>query len=127
MKIELQEKLYKKYPKLFVQHTESLKTTCMCWGFECGNGWYWLIDQLCDSIQNYIDSNKKEQTEVVQVKEKFGTLSFYTYNSDDLIQGMIWLAELMSANVCEVCGSTEEVTQSEGWIKTRCKVCWDKE
>ena len=127
MKTELQEKLYKKYPKLFVQHTESPKATCMCWGFECGDGWYWLIDQLCDSIQNYIDANKKEQTEVVQVKEKFGTLNFYTYNSDDLIQGMIWLAESISANICEACGSTEEVTQSEGWIKTRCKNCLEKQ
>lgn len=123
MNRELTEKLFNKYPKLFGQSTESPEVTCMCWGFECGDGWYWLIDQLCDTLQNYIDSNHLDQIEVVQVKEKYGTLSFYVNSCDDLAQGMIWFAESLSGSICEKCGSTNNVTQTIGWIKTLCETC----
>ncbi|NBP04388.1 MAG: hypothetical protein EBU90_30760 [Proteobacteria bacterium] len=29
--------------------------TCMCWGFECGDGWFAILDALCSNIQWYID------------------------------------------------------------------------
>jgi len=32
-----------------------MKTTAMCWGFECGDGWYNIIDVLCSRIQTTID------------------------------------------------------------------------
>lgn len=117
------KKLYDKYPKLFFQKDLSMKETCMCWGFECGDGWYWLIDQLCDCIQSYIDANHKEQVEVVQVKEKFGGLDFNVYGADEMAHGMIWLSNSMSYSICESCGSTEKVSQTKGWIKTRCERC----
>lgn len=123
MNSTLTKMLYDKYPKLFIQKDNDMRTTCMCWGFECGDGWFWLIDQLCGSIQSYIDCNNKEQVEVTQVKEKFGTLSFYIDGADDWVYGMIAFAESMSASICEVCGSTDGVTQTDGWIKTLCKKC----
>jgi len=123
MNPENTKKLYDKYPKIFAQHKLSMKVTAMCWGIECGDGWYWLIDQLCDCIQGYIDSNDKPQMEATQVKEKFGTLSFYTSGTNEMMHGMVWLAENMSAGICEKCGSTENVSQSKGWIMTRCDKC----
>jgi len=131
MSPENTKKLYEKYPKIFKQHKDSMQTTAMCWGFECGDGWYWLIDNLCDCIQGYLDSNSKhlklDQVEATQVKEKFGTLSFYTNFENETSGGMVWLAENMSANICELCGSTKDVTQTKGWIKTRCKKCMEEE
>lgn len=128
MNRETTEKLLNKYPKIFRQKDLSPQETAMCWLFDCSDGWYWLIDQLCDCIQNYIDSNKKVcQVEATQVKEKYGTLSFYTYGGDELTDGMIWMAEHMSASICETCGSTEDVSQTKEWIMTRCKKCLYKE
>jgi hypothetical protein len=127
MKKELQDKLYAKYPKIFVQRKLSIQQSAMPWGFECGDGWYWLIDQLCECIQSYIDNNKIPQLEATQVKEKFGTLRFYTNISEDNIAGMIWFAEYLSAYICENCGSTEEVSQTtKGWIRTLCATCLNK-
>ena len=118
---KLQDKLFKRYPKIFVQRKLPMTQTCMCWGIECGNGWYWLIDKLCDSIQSYIDHNDKgNQLEATQVKEKYGSLRFYTNGESDIIHGMIWLAERMSEYICEECGSTEDVQQTEGWIVSLC-------
>jgi len=126
MKVELENKLFKKYPKIFRQKNLSMNETCMCWGISTGDGWYWLIDNLCNTIQRYIDANKKEQVEATQVKEKYGGLRFYYCGGDDLIDGMIWLAESMSYTICEDCGSTDGATQTEGWISTLCKKCIKK-
>lgn len=127
MKQELEDKLVEKYPKLFRDINADMTKTCMCWGFECGDGWYWLIDNLCDNIQGYINANNKKQVIVSQVKEKFGGLRFYVDGGDKLIDGMIWLAEGLSMEICEMCGSTEDVTcEGRGWITTKCTKCRNK-
>jgi hypothetical protein len=132
MKKELDNYLVEKYPKIFVNRYGDMKTTAMCWGFEHGDGWFWLLDQLCDSIQSYIDTNngwrkddeKIPQVIATQVKEKFGTLNFYFSGGDDYIDGMVRMAENMSANICEFCGSTEDVGATQGWISIICKNCY---
>ena len=60
------------------------------------------------------------------VKEKFGGLRFYTNYVDDQIEGMIKYAEYLAYKTCEECGSTENVTQTEGWIITLCEKCMEK-
>jgi hypothetical protein len=126
MKKEYDEYLVKKYPKIFADRYGDMKTTAMCWGFECGSGWFHLIDNLCDSIQNYIDLNPHleiPQVVATQVKEKFGGLSFYYNGGDRLIEGMVWLASTQSYHICEKCGSTENLGQTEGWISVLCETC----
>jgi len=56
---ELQNKLYAKYPKIFAEKDLPMTQTCMNWGICCGDGWYWLIDQLCSSLQWRIDNPDK--------------------------------------------------------------------
>ena len=51
MKQELQDKLFKKYPKLYRQHTLSMQETCMCWGICTGDGWFTLIDELSAKLE----------------------------------------------------------------------------
>lgn len=50
MKKELQEKLFKQYPGLFIQKDWTPQQTCMCWGITCGDGWYNIINNLCHLI-----------------------------------------------------------------------------
>lgn len=57
---ELDEKLCKKYPKIFVNRHSDMRTTAMCWGFECSDGWYWLIDRLCSNLQWNTDHNNRD-------------------------------------------------------------------
>ena len=130
MKKELQDKLFNHYPKLFKDKDKSPKETLICFGIECDDGWYWLINNLCKCIQTYIDNNKKvTQIKVVQVKEKFGELRFYTDYSDDFIDGIIHFAEVLSNNICEVCGENiHNISKGhyDGWIKTICDSCYEK-
>lgn len=126
MKKELQDKLYKKYPKIFVQKDWDVMKTCMCWGIECGDGWYNLIDELCSSLQFHTDKNSYPQVETTQVKQKFGGLSFYTNCSDKYLNGYIDFAASMSNTICENCGSNEDVKQTSGYITTLCSKCLSK-
>jgi hypothetical protein len=106
--------LIKKYPKI-------IKT-----GMSCGDGWYWLLNNLCSQLQWDVDHNDAPQVVASQIKEKFGTLRFYTNGTTDEQDGAIRLAEFMSASICENCGSHEAKTQGKGWIVTMCKPCYAK-
>jgi len=110
-----------------------MQETCMCWGFECGDGWFNILDQLMGNIQHHIDwkNQQKEkfdrgegcpQVTLDQVKEKFGTLRFYYTGGDDYISGMVSLAESMTGVTCESCGNIGE-RRGGGWVHTYCTPC----
>ena len=61
MRPELDEKLCKDYPKIFANRNGDMTTTAMCWGFECGDGWYHIIDVLCANIQHHVDQKRKDR------------------------------------------------------------------
>ena len=65
MKKELDEELCKRYPKIFVNRNKNPTETAMCWGFECGSGWYNLINTLCSNIQSHIDWNHKNRESTI--------------------------------------------------------------
>lgn len=54
MNKHLDDYLCKTYPKIFAERNLPMTQTCMCWGFP-GDGWFHLIDALCNHIQNHID------------------------------------------------------------------------
>lgn len=124
------KELFKKYPDLFNWIVEYRKEYPKApiypieFGIECNKGWYWLLDNLMESITTYCKNNNKNFPKVVQIKEKFGGLRFYADDTDSKIDGMIWFAEYLSYNICENCGSTDNVEQTEGgWISTLCSNC----
>ena len=130
MRDELDALLCEKYPKMMVNRDKSMMGTCMCWGFECGDGWFNIIDRLMHNIQDHIDW-KNRDSEVVpqvtldQVKEKFGTLRFYVHGGDDVTFWMIRLAEHYSERTCEGCGIPSKVSSRDGWLSNVCPVCMD--
>lgn len=54
MRKELDEALCAKYPEIFRDRHGDMRETAMCWGFDCGDGWYNIIDSACAAIQNHI-------------------------------------------------------------------------
>jgi DNA-directed RNA polymerase subunit RPC12/RpoP len=124
---ELDKKLCEKYPKIFADRHGDMRNTAMCWGICTGDGWYWLIDKLCSQLQWNTDYNNEDgrypQVVASQVKEKFGDLRFYVKGASEVEHAIISWAETLSGNICERCGSTKDVTQTEGWIYTECPDC----
>ena len=129
MREELDKALCEKYPKIFEQRNWAPNETCMCWGFP-GDGWYDILDNLCGAIQNYCDNVKTyrndelvpvcEQVVATQVKEKFGELRFYFNGGNEMIHGMVAMAEWMSKHTCEQCGKPGKLRTVRGWVTTAC-------
>jgi hypothetical protein len=102
----------------------------MCYGFCHGDGWYNIIDNLCEGIQTYCDEKKATddpefQVVAVQVKEKFGGLRFYVNGGDEHIYKLIHASEEESYKTCEDCGSPGKLDRS-GWWSTTCEPCLQK-
>jgi hypothetical protein len=70
MKLELDKLLCERYPKMMVNRNKDMKETCMCWGFECGDGWFDILDQLMGNIQHHIDWKAKQGEYARKYNEK---------------------------------------------------------
>ena len=69
MKQELDKLLCEKYPKMMVNRNKNMQETCMCWGFECGDGWFNILDQLMGNIQHHIDWKDKQRKWAIDYNE----------------------------------------------------------
>jgi hypothetical protein len=61
MKQELDDMLCKKYPLILADRNKDPTVTLMCWGFECSDGWYTILDALMDNIQHHIDWKTRQR------------------------------------------------------------------
>ena len=64
---KLQNKLMDKYPKIFIQKELPMTKTAMCWGISCGDGWYDLIDELCENIQNHVQNKNRNNYNIPRI------------------------------------------------------------
>ena len=69
MKQELDKLLCERYPKMMVNRNKSMQETCMCWGFDCGDGWFNILDQLMGNIQHHIDWKEKQREGAIKYNE----------------------------------------------------------
>lgn len=72
MRKELDEALCEKYPELFKHRHADPTLTPMAWGFDCGDGWYNLIDVLCLTITNHeqnLESNRQYNLNYAKMRE----------------------------------------------------------
>lgn len=120
MKNELDALLCERYPLIFANRTRSIRESCMGRGVACGDGWFTLIDTLCERLQFWTEHNGAPQVVATQVKEKWGELCFYAHGANDEQLGMIAMAKAMSARMCETCGQPGQVLVSGGIFLTRC-------
>ena len=77
MKPELKTTLYQRYPLIFTERPD----------IACGDGWFDLLDVLCERLQDWTDRNEAPQVATHQVKEKFGELRFYPRVANDEQKG----------------------------------------
>lgn len=141
---ELQKRLFKKYPKiLYIKELAQYPIDQR--GIECDDGWFSLINKTCEEIQYLIDRSNDHklprwkqiigfsdshiinQVRFVQVKEKFGRLRIYYTPANDRITDILNFAENLSSGICEIYGTSVDITQNEkGWIRSLCESCHQK-
>ena len=123
------EDLINKYPKIFQPYVGN--PNGINW-HGVPEGWLPIIDKLCGCMQLYIDNHvtyskdgeyKPQQVTCSQMKEKFGGLRFYTNGHDQVVEGMINMAEHLCDYTCQDCGSEEDLGITSGWITVLCRKC----
>lgn len=92
-----------------------------------GKGWHPFLTMLIEQMNLWC-----KEAHITQVKEKFGTLRFYTAAvvlKDNLegwavpdFEAWIHFAEEVSGYYCETCGAPG-TRRDTGWIKTLCDTC----
>jgi hypothetical protein len=106
---DLDELLCKKYPEIFRDRQAPMNKTLMCWGFECGDGWFALIDTLCaslmhpvkqarDAYQSRLDTRERIETGSVTADQK-GFDFLKDYSSDAAIAAAKLEWEQQQANI----------------------------
>ena len=106
MNPELEAKIHSAAPLLWREET------CI----ECRDGWFDLLMDLSTALEAL-----GEDIEVVQVKEKYGTLRFYINGGTAKADELISAAEARSSVTCDICGAEGTLDTSRHWRSTRCE------
>lgn len=104
----------------------------ICFGLECGDGWEPILRDLFEEIRQilYEEGVPQGDYEIVQIKEKFGSLRVYdagvrTDAAAERIWDAISRAEDRSCKTCEFCGKPGR-ERNTGWIFTLCDKCYEE-
>jgi hypothetical protein len=104
MREELERRLVERWPTWFNVEGD-IRETSMPFGFVHGDGWFDLVWRLCERLEPLVAAEEAEtgrSFQVLQVKEKFGGLRFYTNFRSDAIYALIKAAEIESCHTSEV-------------------------
>jgi hypothetical protein len=119
MNRQLDALLCENFPALYQNRDRGIVKSAMTWGFCVGDGWFpiiWRLSQKLEPIAQ-VDGLRAEQ-----VKEKFGSLRFYTNIDAPEIDAAIEEAERESARTCEKCGEPGKIG-GKHWAKCLCEKC----
>ena len=120
-------------------HNDALKSRFAFYrngpGFGIGDGWFqiiWYLSEKIEAILTRLDEGietthrtkeskvkPSDAFRVLQVKEKFGTLRYYTNGITDEIGAAVQFAEMSSRVTCEDCGKPG-VLRGNTWLFTAC-------
>lgn len=121
MNLDLEALLCNAYPSIFLGQRSSSSPAQMCWGIECGDGWFYILDVLCQRLQFFTEQHGAPQVIVSQIKEKWGGLRFYSKVALSPEQrAVVGMAQAMSFRVCDQCGRPGETLVSGFLHVTRC-------
>lgn len=119
MSPEKAQALYQAFPTIFYGEGKEFALYPAC-----GDGWYNLLYGALDLVQSWCEQVSIPPIVLTDIKEKYGTLNIYYRGGDEYIEGVLDLAQLLSAHICEMCGNQSVPTKARhGWIVTRCHEC----
>lgn len=88
--------------------------------YELPKGWWNLYRQFCIDLYKALEvSDAFEGFKILQVKEKYGRLTFYSKGTTRLAEDVITKYSLLSEQVCCVCGNPATV-RTYGYICPYC-------
>ena len=138
---EYDQFMCKRFPQFFAQRNQSQMETCMCWGFEIGNGWYPVLFELCKRLE-VLCTPYNIALEFEQIKEKFGSARFYYSLGlseakidtpeatetlsvvNETIRDLVSEYENKCDKICAMTGRYYKHKISTGWVYDICIEAW---
>jgi hypothetical protein len=68
-----EQRIFDRFPKLFRRAYLPVEETCMCWGLDCPEYWYPVIERLCEDIDKLVP----DHFEFTDIKTKWRTARIY--------------------------------------------------
>ena len=130
---KLRQSIISDNPILFKDAHRPMSETCMCWGLECGDGWLYPLSDGCaqlEGLNSIFYKMFRVRVQADQVKEKFGTLRFYTTVCIDPPRIVCWYEHLIEKLFDILCSKDykfKTVVDQEAWKETLTEVYTDKE
>jgi len=151
MDVNKEKELYELEPDFFSEGIAcksgilNKQDTCMYFGCECGDGWFQPLKKFITRVKEINDLAKMYNAVFVcdQLKEKYGELTVYwtirKYEPEkecnntveinaleNIFEDCLREAENECWNICEICGSHDDIITTKGYIQRICKNCADK-
>lgn len=144
----LEEQIYAIDPVFFRQKDLDMTQTCMCWGIECGDGWFEPIKKFveCVALLNKMCQPFGVAIVADQIKSKWADFTCYwnivpldedsnSSNENDrqidciyhLMDAAVAQCEDECSHTCELCGKhsifEDEVFACGSWLTVKCLDC----
>jgi hypothetical protein len=115
MRKDLEDRLFRRWPAVFRGRGKPSTDTLMDRGCAHGDGWYAILDALCEVLTTHANDLGRLPPEARQVKEKLAGLRFYVGGPTDDFDGRaIAMAEALSLRICEMSGQPGRICSREG-------------
>jgi hypothetical protein len=117
MKRALEEELARRYPDVFSGRARPATGGPR---FECqhGDGWYSIVDALCEVLVAHARQIGREPPEALQIYEEMGVLEFEIDEAHEFQRGAIWAAAALSSRICEQTGAPGHAFVCGGYLRT---------
>ena len=123
MKRELDEQLCAKYPLIFKDRNADMRTTAMCWGLECGDGWYNIIDVLCSNLcSEWLGAKSRYEF----IKDRVGEKMYGNASGDTITQGEIDLRKQIMEEEASKVPVAVQVKEKFGGLRFYVQAATDK-
>lgn len=155
MNAELEQKIYSIDEVFFRERDYDKTITCMCWGIECGDGWYEPIKGFVERVAVLNSALKSVNMCIVceQMKSKWSEFTCYwgieAMNDDNqtveldekgdrlcqavdsMMRDTVNRCELECSKTCEICGKHEPsgrgIMVCGSWLTVKCTECVNRE
>ena len=93
---------------------------------EMPDGWRKAFgEMLCEEIYNaLVECGGLDDYRIEQIKEKFGSLHWYSSPSYEEVERIIDKYSVLSENICIICGKPDVPMTGHNWIYPLCKKCY---
>jgi hypothetical protein len=115
MNKELTQRLVERFPVLYQNFYESPQNTCMCWGFDHGDGWEPIIWQLSLAIEEELGYSKTQKWWFLFKKRIFKRWNNFIYKLSPPVHDKIQLVKGEDNVYRQVV--TEKMYPRDQWLK----------